>query len=599
MVDGLVGIRAAMNNSNIAGVPGDPNGCVTNTGQASVRTGVELAIPLPTIGSPTGKVSMCAFITDDAFDLMYNQVLGPVDTNCAALLSLDGDPSGIDFSQLPGTHSFTITVPPCEVFLLNPTSAAYTTNGGSSSVGVTMVGNCSWQATSTVSWVTITSATSGSGNTTINYTVATNTTINPRTGLLTVSGGDGVAVSLTISQDGVFLPPLSSIIVDGIAESAYGCPIAVQRLQTQFGNSLGTNLMSNAGGSELDAAYGLIKDNVLFLVFAGNLENNNNRLDIFLMTGPGGKNTLTNLQVSVNSNTNEAWDSNNGLNNMASTTNAPNPGPGLTFDPGFNPNYLISVNGGQSPYHLYVNYAQLWPGGTNSLGVATNGYFVGSTITTNGTLALGADGFNPFGIQATINDSNTNGVDGGTCSTNVINAVTVLESDLATPIRTGVELGIPLGAFGNPTGTIAICAFITSPGHTFISNQILSPMGTNDPTVASCQGNLGGVTNIANLNLGNFSGGPHYFWVGPEMRITGITLVTNTTVKVTYLTENNTNLTYQVQKATGQYSTNSGAWSNVGGLNIGNGGAITVTDALGGTNKPGAYYRVRQTPLCP
>src|ERR1051325_660297 len=148
MVSSFGGILAALNNSNIAGVPGDPNGCVTNTGQASVRSGVELSIPLPTIGSPTGKVTMCAFITDDAFDLMYNQVLGPVVTNCAFLLSLDGDPSDIDFSTLPGQHTFSITVPPCEAFLLNPTTAAYSTNGGSGSVSLAMVGSCSWQATS-------------------------------------------------------------------------------------------------------------------------------------------------------------------------------------------------------------------------------------------------------------------------------------------------------------------------------------------------------------------------------------------------------------------------------------------------------------------
>jgi len=58
--------------------------------------------------------------------------------------------------------------------------------------------------------------------------------------------------------------------------------------------------------------------------------------------------------------------------------------------------------------------------------------------------------------------------------------------------------------------------------------------------VVSCQINLGAVTNIANINLGNFSGGPHFFYVGPEMRITSVVLVTNTTVKVSYQTENNT-----------------------------------------------------------
>jgi len=133
---------------------------------------------------------------------------------------------------------------------------------------------------------------------------------------------------------------LSSIIVDGIAESAYGCPVAVQQIATGYGNSIGTNLMSNGGGSELDAAYGLVKDGVLFLTFAGNLENNFNKLSIFFMTGPGGQNTLTNVNPGVDS---------GGLNNMGATTNGVNPG--LTFDPGFAANYWVSVTGGGTPYN--------------------------------------------------------------------------------------------------------------------------------------------------------------------------------------------------------------------------------------------------------
>ena len=579
---GGLGVQAALNNINTNGVPGDPLGCPTNTAQASVRTGVELSIPLPTIGFPTGKVTVCAFITDDQYQIMYNQVLGPVVTNdCTALFSLDGDPSGIDFSTLPGKHTFTIPVPPCEAFLLNPTTASYTTNGGTGSVALTMVGNCPWQATSTVSWVTITSATSGSGNATISYSVATNHTVDPRTGTLTVTGGDNATADLTISEDGLVLPPLSTIIVDGTAESAYGCPLAVQQIQTQYGNSLGTNLMSNAGGSELDEAYGLIKDNILFLVFAGNLENNFNKINIFFMTGPGGQNTLTNVNPGVDS---------GGLNAMGATTNGN--GAGLTFHTGFAPNYWISVTGGGAPYKLFANYAQLWPGGTNSSGVATNGYFLGSTNPanpTNGTLSAGT---NPFVIQATLNDSNTNGVDGGTCATNASGQV---ESALAsTNVTTGVELGIPLAAFGSPTGAIAICAFISSGSYTQMSNQVLPPLGTND--LGYCQGNLQGVARTSAIDLNTFPG-QAYFLVGPEMHITGVTVVGKTNVNVSYQTANNANMFYQLQRTLGQLQTNS-VWNNVPGVGsvLGNGAVVTQTDPFGGTNKSGVFYRVRQTP---
>ena len=52
--------------------------------------------------------------------------------------------------------------------------------------------------------------------------------------------------------------------------------------------------------------------------------------------------------------------------------------PVSSFDPGFKPNYWLGVNIG-TPYLFYLDYAQLWPGGTNAIGHCTNGYYVGSS----------------------------------------------------------------------------------------------------------------------------------------------------------------------------------------------------------------------------
>ena len=592
---GTLGVLAALNNSNTNGVQQDGSGCYVNGAPfnpQNVKTGVELAIPLTAIGNPTGQVSVCAFITDDQYESMYNQVLAPINGGTLECQSSFSPSDAVDFSALPGTHTFTFTVPDCNAFLLSPTTTEFGSSGGASNVTVVDSGACTWTASSSAPWVTITSGASGTGNGTITYSVASNTTIDARTASFIVSG-QFVTASVTITEDGKFLPPLGTIIIDGIAESGYGCPLAVQILGTGFGNSTGGNLQSNSG-SELDAAYGLVKDGILFLVFAGNLESGNNRLDIFFSTGAPGQNTLTNVNPSVNSNTNSAWDSNNGLNAMGGATNGSTPG--LTFDPGFAANYIISVNGGGSPYIFYVNYAQLWPGGTNSSGLATNGYFVGSTTTTNGTLALGANGLNPFGIQATINDSNTNGVSGGPgggtgCTTN---AQGVAESVAAAVVRTGVELGIPLAALGNPTGPIAVCAFINNTQHTYMSNQILGPIG---PTTNTCQGqiNLGVVGATSTINLGNLPG-QHYFLVGPEMRVTNIS-VTNNNVNISYLTEANTNFLYRIERTKGNLSTNS-VWVPISGYTNGTGGIIVQTDTGGGTNRPDELYRVRQTPNC-
>src|SRR5262249_34553568 len=148
-----------------------------------------------------------------------------------------GSADAVDFSTLPGNHVATFTVPPCNAFILTPTATGFGASGGSSNVTIVDSGACNWTASSSPPWVTITSATSGVGNGTITYSVATNTTIDARTANITITG-DFVTSTVGISQDGKFLPPLSSIIVDGIADAAYGCPLAVQTIGTGFGNSV-------------------------------------------------------------------------------------------------------------------------------------------------------------------------------------------------------------------------------------------------------------------------------------------------------------------------------------------------------------------------
>jgi hypothetical protein len=310
------------------------------------------------------------------------------------------------------------------------------------------------------------------------------------------------------------------------------------------------------------------------------------------MTGPGGTNTL----VSGN-NTNV---SEGRLGFLSGSTNAP-AGPGFTFASGFAPNYCIILNGGGTPYQLFADYFQLWPGGTNSSGFATNAYYLGyseatiDTIITNGTLG----GFNPFGIQATINNSNTGGVDGGTSEgvgcTNYYGGGP--ESAQAALVGTGIELGIPLAAIGNPTGQIAVCAFIANPGE-YVSNQFLPPI---DPTIANngttCWANLTAATNSRAINLNGVPISP-YFVVGPEPHITSISITNTNSVAISYLTANNANMFYQLQRATSL--TNGATWSQLYPNKPGTNGfaPFTYTDTKAATNKSGMFYRVQQSPAC-
>jgi hypothetical protein len=390
-----------------------------------------------------------------------------------------------------------------------------------------------------------------------------------------IVSGQFATASVTITESGIFLPPLSNIItIDGIADATYGCPLAVQQIGTAFGKNTSTNILTGGGGgSELDAAYGMIINNVLFLTIAGNLEDNGNEINVFFMTGPGGQNTLTTNNPAIGGGTLGV------LNYIAAD--------GFTFDPGFAPNYWIGVNIATSPYRLFVDYSQMWPGSTNAAGVATNGYYLGQTTSTNGTLSLGN---NPLFIEAALNNGNTNGVSGNSCNTNSLGAQ---QSVAAAQVRTGLELAIPLAALGNPTGPIAVCAILSGQGadHNYLSNQFLSPIGTNDPTVSVCQGNLA----TAATNLGTLPGVPHFFLVGPEVSVKSVT-VSNSNATVIYQTEDNTNLLYRVERASGNYSTNL-VWTPLSGYFAGTGGTLTQIDNSV-TSKTNVYYRVRQTPQC-
>ena len=257
--------------------------------------------------------------------------------------------------------------------------------------------------------------------------------------------------------------------IDGTADAVYGAPVVVQDTQTQFGDS-NLGVVDFANGSELDNCYAYIADCTLYLVLAGNLESNFNKLEIFFDTKTGGDNRLlSGYPVS-------------GLNRMGE--NPAGAGNGLTFDTGYAPDYWISVTGGPpspGPYALYVDYSEVKVGG--------NGYYVGSGTAVNIGGAL-TGGNNPYGIACTINNINIAGVTGGTG----------LDFGGGT-VTTGIELAIPLGALGVPTGDIVICAFVNGTNHDYVSNQVLAGIATG--------ANFG---EPRNLNFNNV-GGNQFFLV--------------------------------------------------------------------------------------
>ncbi|MCP4250576.1 MAG: hypothetical protein GY778_26335 [bacterium] len=241
----------------------------------------------------------------------------------------------------------------------------------------------------------------------------------------------------------IFMRFVSAVpVIDGTADAVYGSPVSVQANATGFGDS-NLGMVDLANGSELDAAYAVIADHGLFLLLAGNLESNFNKLEIFFDVRPGGQNKLRGDNAPVDS---------NGLNRMGDDGS----GNGLRFDVGFRADYWIGVTGGGGPYTLYANWARLLSGGGGI------GRYLGVTgAGSDGTLTGGS---NPDGIKATINNMNIAGVD------------TVNVNDPAS-VQTGVELFVPWAALGGvPDGAVRICTFINGQFHDHVSNQTLGPL---------------------------------------------------------------------------------------------------------------------------
>jgi len=257
-------------------------------------------------------------------------------------------------------------------------------------------------------------------------------------------------------------------VLDGVRDPAYASAAAVQSVQTGFGDN----------DSELDAAYAQIEGGTLYLMLTGNLESNFNRLNIFIDSKVGGQNVL---QAAANSG------GNNPENDNWASKHA-----GMTFDSGFDADYMLSLrNGNFGGNRFDIDYAVVG-GGLGNFLEASN--IFGGSLTGSNAAAL------PNGIGVAFNNSNVGGVLGGTGAANPAAALAV---------TTGVELAIPLSAIGNPGGIFKITAMLNGSNHDYLSNQFLGglPAGT---------GNLGGdgaggfTGSLSGIDLNDFAGSQYF-----------------------------------------------------------------------------------------
>ena len=111
---------------------------------------------------------------------------------------------------------------------LNPPTLAFAASGGNGSVNVTAPADTAWTAASRIGWVTITSGSSGNGNSTVNFTVATNPDPTSRTGLLDIAGQTLTVTQAAANNNCVPVAIVTNLI--GTTGSSLTVPVTVGNL---------------------------------------------------------------------------------------------------------------------------------------------------------------------------------------------------------------------------------------------------------------------------------------------------------------------------------------------------------------------------------
>lgn len=205
-------------------------------------------------------------------------------------------------------------------------------------------------------------------------------------------------------------------------------------IETEWSNPLSTSAggaSSAFGANYLDALYLQNSGGYLYGAIAGQTENNsNNRILLFIDCASGGYNNLG----AWSPRTNAPYVSVENLNGL------------ITFDPGFNPDFIVCMNqaSGIAYFDLYDMQNDI-------------NYYLGSDIT------AGLISNNLLGYQANGGPPN---------------------------YTQGFEFAIPLSLLGDPSGTIqTFCMLVNDPGlgnpaATYVSNQFLTPANVGESNYA-------------------------------------------------------------------------------------------------------------------
>jgi hypothetical protein len=173
------------------------------------------------VTSPTG--CLWTAVSNDGFLTVTSGASGSGNGTVNYSVAAKGDIGSRMGTITIAGNTFTVTQSgvDCLSFVIMPTSQSFPIAGGTGSVSVTTGGGCPWSAASNSPFITITSGSTGTGNGTVNYSVAPNgPTSSPRSGTMTIAGQ-----TFTVNQDGA-------------------CPLSISPSGRTFASSGGTSTIA-------------------------------------------------------------------------------------------------------------------------------------------------------------------------------------------------------------------------------------------------------------------------------------------------------------------------------------------------------------------
>ncbi len=279
----------------------------------------------------------------------------------------------------------------------------------------------------------------------------------------------------------------AQITIDGQKDAAYGSAIAVQTVETGFGNNQ----------SEWNAVYANVSNNRLNILVTGNIEANYNKLSIYFDTRTGGEGTLSGNPQYDYSPSPGFWISQNQG--------------GMIFDNGFTADLHMFARTGGTSFEVDIvdRLGGSGPAVRGNSGAASYGGGLSLGAINPGTLANGSSVTNYLSSSVFygMDNSNTAGIGGGNGA--------AADQTAALAVTTGFEFSIDLADLGRDSDIIRLAIMQNNGDHNYLSNQNFGglPIGTGN-----LGGNgLGGFTGtLGGIDFNNFAGNQFITIAVPE-----------------------------------------------------------------------------------